>query len=285
VQKVLINFATMATTQASLFDFGVPDESGKQDAVSPEIPAETPVTTPADEPASISTDQSELVATDKSLPTVPETPELIVPETPEPVATANVNVQFEEVNSSPNEDNISDEALLARNYVSNDFLPAEDIDLKTGGPAADLKSVIDAVKNPPTTLPERKSTRGRMKLSDMNTGADLIEIPDDDELFQKSYYPIGAVSEMFKVNISLIRFWENEFDILKPRKNGKGDRHFRPEDVKNLKLIYHLLREKKYTIEGAKDFLKKNKKVEETFSVIESLKKMKAFLNEIRASL
>ena len=57
---------------------------------------------------------------------------------------------------------------------------------------------------------------------------------------------------MFKVNISLVRFWENEFDILKPKKNGKGDRLFRPEDVKNLNLIYHLLREKKYTIDGAK---------------------------------
>ncbi|MCP9752857.1 MerR family transcriptional regulator [Ferruginibacter sp. HRS2-29] len=119
----------------------------------------------------------------------------------------------------------------------------------------------------------------------MNTVADLIEIPEDSVLFEKRYYSIGAVSEMFKVNISLIRFWENEFDILKPKKNGKGDRHFRPEDIKNLQLIYHLLREKKYTIEGAKEFLKKNKRVDETFSVIENLKKMKDFLNELKANL
>ncbi|MEI7736869.1 MAG: MerR family transcriptional regulator, partial [Ferruginibacter sp.] len=106
----------------------------------------------------------------------------------------------------------------------------------------------------------KKSTRGRMSLKDMDAGVDLIEIPEDEILFQKMYYSIGTVADMFKVNQSLLRFWENEFDILKPKKNGKGDRLFRPEDVKNLKLIYHLLRERKYTLVGAKDFLKHNKK-------------------------
>ena len=123
-----------------------------------------------------------------------------------------------------------------------------------------------------------------MKLSDMNAVADLIEVPEDEILFKKSYYSIGAVSKMFKVNISLIRFWENEFEILKPKKNAKGDRHFRPEDVKNLKLIYHLLRERKYTIEGAKEFLKKNKKATENFIMIEALQKIKLFLNELKAN-
>jgi hypothetical protein len=85
---------------------------------------------------------------------------------------------------------------------------------------------------------KKKSTRGRMKISDMSATVDLIDIPEDEILFSKRYYSIGLVSEMFKVNHSLIRFWENEFDILKPKKNGKGDRLFRPEDVKNLKLIY-----------------------------------------------
>jgi len=131
----------------------------------------------------------------------------------------------------------------------------------------------------------KKQTRGRMSLKDMDAGVDLIEVPEDDVLFEKSYYSIGTVADMFKVNQSLIRFWENEFDILKPKKNGKGDRLFRPEDVKNLKLIYHLLRERKYTIEGAKDFLKNNKKVDEKFAMIESLKKLKGFLNELKANL
>ena len=131
----------------------------------------------------------------------------------------------------------------------------------------------------------KRSQRGRMKLSDMNAMADKIDVPEDSVLFEKSYYSIGAVSEMFKVNQSLIRYWENEFDILKPKKNAKGDRFFRPEDVKNLKLIYQLLRERKYTIEGAKDFLKKNKNAEEKFAMTESLKKIKAFLNELKANL
>ncbi len=138
-------------------------------------------------------------------------------------------------------------------------------------------------KSPKPT--DRKSTRGRMKLADMDVMVDLVEVPEDEVLFQKRYYGIGEVSNMFKVNISLIRFWENEFDILKPKKNGKGDRLFRPEDVKSLQLIYHLLREKKYSIAGAKDFLKKNKKTEEAFAMIETLKKTKAFLLDLKANL
>ncbi len=131
----------------------------------------------------------------------------------------------------------------------------------------------------------KKITRGRMSLRDMEAGIDLIEVPEDEELFSKMYYSMSIVADMFKVNQSLIRFWENEFDILKPKKNGKGDRLFRPEDVKNLKLIYHLLRERKYTIEGAKEFLKKNKGADEKFMMIESLKKLKGFLNELKANL
>lgn len=131
----------------------------------------------------------------------------------------------------------------------------------------------------------KKATRGRMRLKEMDAGTDLIEIPEDEVLFQKSYYSIGKVAEMFKVNQSLIRLWENEFDILKPRKNGKGDRLFRPEDIKNLNLIFHLLRERKYTMEGAKEFLKQNKRAEEKFVLIESLKRLKGFLNELKAGL
>ena len=129
-----------------------------------------------------------------------------------------------------------------------------------------------------------KSPRGRKNLKDV-VDSDLIEIPEDEILFTKSYYSIGDVSKMFNENASLIRFWENEFDILKPKKNAKGDRFFRPEDVKNLKLIHHLLRQRKYTIEGAKEFLKSNKTASEKFEMIRSLQKLKSFLNELKASL
>jgi DNA-binding transcriptional MerR regulator len=130
-----------------------------------------------------------------------------------------------------------------------------------------------------------KSTRGRKSIKQTAAEADLINIPDDEELFKKQYYSIGEVAEMFRVNHSLLRFWENEFDIIQPRKNRKGDRHFRPIDIKNLHLIYNLLRQRKYTIEGAKDFLKKNKKAEERFLAIQKLQQVKSFLIEMKATL
>ena len=133
--------------------------------------------------------------------------------------------------------------------------------------------------------PAVKSTRGRKSMKQIEAEADLIEVPQDEELFKKQYYSIGEVAGMFRVNQSLLRYWEAEFDIIQPRKNKKGDRHFRPVDIKNLHLIYHLLRQRKYTIEGAKDFLKKNKKSEEKFEVVQKLTQIKSFLQELKASL
>lgn len=132
---------------------------------------------------------------------------------------------------------------------------------------------------------KEKSTRGRKSVKEMSAGVEFIEVPEDAILYQKLYYTIGKVAEMFKVNQSLIRLWENEFDVLKPRKNGKGDRLFRPEDIKNIHLIYHLMRERKYTMEGAKDYIKNNKRASEKFVTIESLKKLKGFLVELKANL
>jgi DNA-binding transcriptional MerR regulator len=129
------------------------------------------------------------------------------------------------------------------------------------------------------------SKRGRKSLKQVAAEADLIEIPEDEILFSKQYYTMGEVSEMFRVNQSLLRFWETEFDILQPRKNKKGDRHFRPADIKNLHLIYHLLRQKKYTIEGAKEFLRKNKGADERFEAIQQLQQIKGFLLEWKAQL
>ena len=130
-----------------------------------------------------------------------------------------------------------------------------------------------------------KSTRGRKSLKTIDEGAELINIPPDEVLFRKQYYAIGEVAEMFHVNQSLLRFWETEFDIIQPRKNRKGDRHFRPVDIKNLLLIHDLLRRRKLTIEGAKDFLKKNKRSPERFAMIQSLQKIKGFILEIKATL
>jgi DNA-binding transcriptional MerR regulator len=95
----------------------------------------------------------------------------------------------------------------------------------------------------------------------------------------KIYYSIGEVSSMFDVNASLIRFWEKEFDILKPKKNKKGNRLFTERDVKYLHMIYHLVKEKGYTLQGAKDELKNNiDEVENKIVVLETLHHLKNFL-------
>lgn len=137
-----------------------------------------------------------------------------------------------------------------------------------------------------TFTPVQKPTgRGRKSQKLYAAEADLINIPEDEILFQKQYYSIGEVSQMFQVNASLLRFWESEFDIIKPRKNRKGDRHFRPVDIKNLQLIYDLLRRRKLTIDGARDFIRNNKKSQERFTMIQSLQKIKGFLLEVKSSL
>jgi DNA-binding transcriptional MerR regulator len=130
-----------------------------------------------------------------------------------------------------------------------------------------------------------KSGRGRKSIRQISEEADLIQIPEDEVLFLKLYYTMGEVADMFRVNQSLLRFWEAEFSILQPKKNKKGDRYFRPVDIKNLHLIYHLLRQRKYTIEGAKDFLKKNSNAEEKFETIKKLEEVKRFLLEMRANI
>jgi DNA-binding transcriptional MerR regulator len=103
---------------------------------------------------------------------------------------------------------------------------------------------------------------------------------------EKLYYSIGEVADMLDVNTSLLRYWEKEFDMLSPRKNVKGDRFFTKEDIEKVKLIYHLVRDKGYTLEGAKTQLR-TKFVDEqkTLRVIEKLKGIKSFLIELKGQL
>ncbi|MGC1633489.1 MAG: MerR family transcriptional regulator [Gelidibacter sp.] len=106
------------------------------------------------------------------------------------------------------------------------------------------------------------------------------------DLPEKRYYGIGEVAKAFKVNTSLIRFWEKEFDILKPKKNAKGDRKFTPEDIKNLKFIYHLVKVRGFTLEGAKTHLKENKQEAlSQFEIISKLEDIKAQLLKIKSQL
>ncbi|MCG8306062.1 MAG: MerR family transcriptional regulator [Cytophagales bacterium] len=109
-------------------------------------------------------------------------------------------------------------------------------------------------------------------------------MPYKEKVIEKKYFSIGEVAEMLDVATSLIRFWESEFDIIKPKKNRKGNRQFTKEDIDHVKLIYHLVKEKGYTLQGAKDLLKNgNDTLKEKIEIIDSLKKIKNFLKEIRA--
>ncbi len=147
-------------------------------------------------------------------------------------------------------------------------------------------TIVAVTANKSVAVIQKKGKRGRKSLKEMDTETEMIDVPEDEILFKKQYYSIGQVAAMFHLNASLLRYWETEFDILKPRKNRKGDRHFRPEDIKNLQLIHHLLRQRKYTIEGAKEYLKKNKsKARQNFELIQRLEKLKSFLLQLKAGL
>lgn len=108
-----------------------------------------------------------------------------------------------------------------------------------------------------------------------------LNLPTD-----KRYYSIGELASAFDVNTSLIRFWDKEFDILKPKKNAKGNRMFTPEDVKNLQLIYHLVKERGFTLEGAKTHLKEGqKKTLDKFEIVAKLETIKSQLTNIKNQL
>jgi DNA-binding transcriptional MerR regulator len=103
---------------------------------------------------------------------------------------------------------------------------------------------------------------------------------------EKLYYSIGEVAEIFGVAPSLIRFWETEFDVIKPKKNRKGNRQFTREDIENVRTIFHLVKQKGFTLQGAKEMLKNdNQAVRDKMELLESLKKVRSFLAELKEKL
>jgi DNA-binding transcriptional MerR regulator len=111
-------------------------------------------------------------------------------------------------------------------------------------------------------------------------------MPYKEREISKMYYTMGEVAALFDVNQSMIRFYEKEFDILQPKKNKKGNRYFTPEDIENLKIIFNLIREKGYTLNGAKEYLKSNiSGTKDNQRVISSLENLKKFLIEVRDEL
>lgn len=111
-------------------------------------------------------------------------------------------------------------------------------------------------------------------------------MPYKEPKIEKLFYSIGEVAEMFNVNTSLIRFWEKEFDIIKPKKNKKGNRLFTKEDVENFHIIFDLVKVRGMTLAGARKKMKENKEdVHDDFEVIQSLNQIKEMLIEIRDEL
>ena len=102
---------------------------------------------------------------------------------------------------------------------------------------------------------------------------------------KKIFYSIGETAKIFNVNVSLIRYWEKEFSILKPKKNKKGNRLFTQKDIDNLHLIYNLVKERGYTLEGAQKHLKSNKNLNSEIEIINRLKKIRSFLIELKNEL
>lgn len=103
---------------------------------------------------------------------------------------------------------------------------------------------------------------------------------------EKLYYSIGEVAEIFNVAPSLIRFWESEFEIIKPKKNRKGNRQFTKEDIDHVRTIYHLVKEKGFTLQGAKEMIKSDSQaVTDKLEIIDSLKSVRRFLVDLRNKL
>ena len=111
-------------------------------------------------------------------------------------------------------------------------------------------------------------------------------MPYKEKEIEKKYYTIGEVADKFGVATSLIRFWESEFDIIKPKKNRKGNRQFTKDDIESVRMIYHLVKEKGFTLQGAKDMLKNDvADLKDKMELIEALRKVREFLMDIRERL
>jgi DNA-binding transcriptional MerR regulator len=203
---------------------------------------------------------------------VTETLAVVVPEVP--VAETTIP----EAPATPTTDPIvfADERIVVKIKPKNTVTETKVAEATAPAP---LKAATEPAAKQP-------GKRGRKSFREIDTEIDLVDIPDEETLKQKLYYPISEVAKWFKVNTSLLRYWENEFDILQPRKTLKGDRLFRYEDIRNLQLIYFLLRQRKFSIEGARTYLKQNKhQADVQAQLVQSLTKFKSFLLELRAGL
>lgn len=111
-------------------------------------------------------------------------------------------------------------------------------------------------------------------------------MPYKEKVIERRYFSIGEVAEKFGVATSLIRFWEGEFSTIRPKKNRKGNRQFTKNDVENIRIVYHLVKERGFTLSGAKEMLKSDgDELQDKIKMIDSLSKVKTFLVEMRNEL
>ena len=257
-------FYTMQKMQ-QLDLFGMPVEQASAPAKKAVAPKAKPVQEVVSEPQPVVIAEPEPVIVPEPVIAMAETP-AIEPELP--VATATPAKQEDPVV-------FADERIVVKIKPKNIVTETKAVE----EPVAATAKVAEPVAKQP-------GKRGRKSFREIDTEIDLVDIPDEETLKQKLYYPISEVAKWFKVNTSLLRYWENEFDILQPRKTRKGDRLFRYEDIRNLQLIYFLLRQRKFSIEGARTYLKQNKhQADVQAQLVQSLTKFKSFLLELRAGL
>jgi DNA-binding transcriptional MerR regulator len=155
------------------------------------------------------------------------------------------------------------------------LLPSPD----DGGPhKADPEAATEAAAAPAprrTRRPARQAARVTAP----------VELPPDEVLCTRQYYTIGEVAAMFQLKVSVLRYWASEFDVLDLRKNRKGDRFFRPDDVKTVQLIHHLLRVRRFTIEGAREYIRHHARGKDSMEAVDVLRRIRGFLLEIGATL
>ncbi len=230
-------------------------------------------------------DQTVLPAVSEKLPELEPTEDVADPK----ANTDGLSIEIEEI------------SITEMDSLYNEILPNESVEEEINenqSPAAaettdsekvgstDLEtefipSQVEAESVNPGVWPERGESLSELPASQKGG----LSIPSDEELFKRQYYSMRDTANMFGVNQSLLRFWENEFSILKPKKNKKGDRYFRPIDIKHLQLIYHLLRVRKFTIEGAREYLKNSNRALDNFALVERMVQLKTFLQELKVNL
>lgn len=196
-------------------------------------------------------------------------------------------------------DEVTESLLAVETSQSTPDLPAPD----ESHPAEATDVLTDAENITPTEWPEAVAAASIETLADRqqaemlaamepqpeHTDASItreeakpLGVPEDEILFRRQYYTMRETVAMLGLSHSVLRYWESEFTQLKPRKNRKGDRYFRPADIKNLQLIHHLLKVRKFTIEGAREYLKNQNKALDTFEMVQRLERIKHFLQELK---